>query len=368
MHRSARHKPRLVLVTATLLTVALVGVAAALSSSAPERSISRAPISRARRGGRPTGRRLFAPDSVWNTEIPAGGRIDPTSERLIGALDRQAAAEVRTGTGPWIATSRASTPIYEVPAGQPTVRVQLDDPTLSWRVSLQAAFDAVPIPIGAMPAAGPDRHMTVWQPSSDKLWEFFHMRKEADGWHAAWGGAIQDVSHSPGYYTTSSWPGALPQWGATASSLPVAAGVITFADLRRGQIDHALAIDLPDPRAGVFVWPAQRSDGTGGADTVPEGAQLRLDPTLDLARLSLAPITRMIAQAAQRYGIIVRDQTHKGISFFAEDPAQYGGRRLYYGTNGFFGFRLPTQLLADFPWRHLQVLKMHRCFRAPCKR
>ena len=146
-----------------------------------------------------------------------------------------------------------------------------DDPTVAWRASLQRAFAAVPIPAGAKPASGSDAHMTVWQPATDRLWEFFHMRLESDGWHAAWGGAIDDVSASPGYYTTSSWPGALPQWGATATSLPVAGGLMTLRELRAGVINHALAIALPAPRAGVFALPAERSDGTGGPNTIPGG-------------------------------------------------------------------------------------------------
>ena len=59
-------------------------------------------------------------------------------------------------------------------------------------------------------------------------------------------------------------------------------------ELKRGRIDHALAINLPAPRAGTFAWPAQRTDGTGDATTLPEGARLRLDPTLDLDQLNLA--------------------------------------------------------------------------------
>ena len=200
--------------------------------------------------------------------------------------------------------------------------------------------------------------MTIWQPATDKFWEFFRMRPEPDGWHAAWGGAIEHVSQSPGYYTASSWPGALTVWGASATSLPVAAGLITIADLRSGVIDHALSVALPAPRAGVYAWPAQRSDGTGGPNTIPEGARLRLDPSLDLNSLNLPPLTHMIAEAAQRYGIIVRDQTHYGISFYAEDPTQYGGNKLYYGTHGFFGGMTPQQLLARFPWSDLQVLKL----------
>ena len=66
----------------------------------------------------------------------------------------------------------------------------------------------------------------------------------------------------------------------------------------------------------------------------------------------------MIAQAAQRYGIVVRDQTHDGISFYAEDPTQHGGNKLYSGPDGFFDGMTPQQLLARFPWSHLEVMQL----------
>jgi hypothetical protein len=305
-----------------------------------------------------TAGRPFSPTSIWNRPVPADAPIDASSERLIRALDAEVVTEQHEGIGPWIATKKGTTPVYIVPRGTHLTRVHLDDPTLWWRAALQRAFDAVPIPSGARPAKGKDADLVVWQPSTDKAWEFFHMRREADGWHAAWGGAIDHVSRNPGYYTPSAWPGALSQWGASASSLSVLGGLITLRDLRAGVIDHALAIDLPAPRAGVFALPAQRADGTGGPDTLPEGAHLRLDPRLDLSRLSLPPVTRMIALAAQRYGFFVRDQTHYAISFMAEDGTPYGGQRVYYGPRAAFGRLNPAQVLAKFPWNHLQVLKL----------
>ncbi len=302
--------------------------------------------------------RLFAPSSVWNAPLAPDAPLDPKSRALVTRLVAEVAREQQLGWGPWISSSSSSTPIYTVGPHQPKVKVRLDNPTLSWRAPLQAAFDAVPIPTDARAALGPDAHLTIWQPSTNKLWEFWKARKLADGWHASWGGAIARVSQSPGYYTTSSWPGATPSWGATATSLPVAAGTIRIDELLRGCIDHALAVDLPYPRAGVFSWPAQRTDGTGGPTEIPEGARLRLDPNLDLSRLEMPPLVRMMAVAAQKYGMVVRDQTHHAIGFFIEDPRPSKRTSLFSGPTGFYGGRYPTQLLASFPWRSLQVLRM----------
>ncbi len=168
---------------------------------------------------------------------------------------------------------------------------------------------------------------------------------------------MQNVSSDPGVYGPEAWPGATLWWGTSAASLSIAGGLITLEDLQRGQINHALAITIPDVRAGVYASPARRTDGTSTAPlSLPEGAHLRLDPTLDLAALHLSRLTLMIAEAAQRYGIIVRD-TSANVAFYGQDPTPTG-MNPYIGPQGYFEGQTPGQLLASFPWSHLQVLKM----------
>ena len=133
-------------------------------------------------------------------------------------------------------------------------------------------------------------------------------------WHASWGGRIQHVSLDPGYYRNiSDGAGGYSEqagWGATASSLPVVGGLITLADLAAGQINHAIAIMVPQAAKSVFTFPAQRTDGVStAANAIPEGARFRLPASLNLAAINMPPVTRMIAQAAQTYGLIVNDQT-----------------------------------------------------------
>jgi len=302
------------------------------------------------------GPRLFAPDSVWNAPLRDTAPLDPSSAVLVKSLRDTVAQNIADRWGPWISTAGTS-PLYTVPVNQPTVRVQLDPG--SWKAGLQQTFLAVPIPADATPAAGTDAHLTVWQPSTDRLWEFFEARKLADGWHANFGGSMQKVSSSPGYYTTDAWPG-LSQtwWGATATSLPVIAGTMMIKELKAGVISHALAMNIPWARPNVYSWPAQRTDGKStDPNAIPEGARFRLDPQLDIDKLNLPPMTRMMAKAAQRYGIIVRDQTGHAISFFAENPAQYGTNP-YTGSTGFYRGSYPNPVTEAFPWQYLQLLKM----------
>jgi hypothetical protein len=300
------------------------------------------------------GAQLFALDSVWNAPLADDTPLDPSSPRLVGALAHEAERERRARDGAWIQTTSYSTPIYRVPADQPTVRVTLDNDR-PWARTLARALRAVPIPPDARPADGTDAHLTIWQPSSDRLWELWKAAREGDGWHAAWGGAMERVSQSPGYYTRDSWPGARPYWGATATSLPVAAGTITIDELRRGRIDHALALNLPTLRSDAYTSPAQRTDGVDRSpDAIPAGAHLRIDPRLDVRGLYLPRITEQIALAAQRYGMVVRDETHHSIGFFAEDPTPTGANPY----PALMDYRYPNELLARFPWKHVQLLRM----------
>jgi hypothetical protein len=265
------------------------------------------------------------------------------------------ASEQQAGIGPGINSSAYSVPIYTVPASQPTVTVTLQHPTPV--PALQAAWAKVPLPPNAQPASGTDSVLVLFQPSSDRLWEFWRLTHTSSGWQAAWGGAMRHVSTNQGVYNPEAWPGATGAWGSSASSLSIAGGLITLQDLQRGHINHALAIALPNIRKGLYASPAQRTDGNSTNPlTLPEGAHLRLDPTLDLASLHLPHLTLMLAEAAQRYGIILRDKAAH-ITFFAQDPTPTATSP-YTEPGGYYENQTPTQLLTSFPWQHLQLLKM----------
>jgi hypothetical protein len=297
--------------------------------------------------------RFFAPSSVWNAPLATNAPLDPSSAAVVGAFNAEIAKE---GPGT-INTSSWSVPVYTVPANQPLVKVTLIASRRSLSPTLQTAWEAVPLPANAQPAAGTDMHLVVWQPSTDKLWEFWRLEKTSAGWQASWGGAIENASSDSGAYGPEAWSGAQTGWGASASSLSIAGGLITLEDLEKGQINHALAMALPDTRAGVYASPAKRTDGTDTEPlSLPEGAHLRLDPNLNLASLHLPHLTLMMAEAAQHYGIIIRD-TASNIAFYGQDPTPTATEP-YTGTHGYYEGKTPHQILEAFPWSHLQLLKM----------
>jgi hypothetical protein len=288
----------------------------------------------------PSGIRPFARASIWNEPVAGDAPLDPRSDRIAAALAGEVRDEAEAKTGPWINTSKYSVPVYTVGADVPKVHVTLD----TSKPALQRDFDAVPIPVGAHQSADTDALLVVYQPSTDTLWEFFHARLAADGWHARWGGKMTSVSTNQGYFPAP--------YGASASSLALLGGLMTIAELKAGQIDHALSMAVPNTAVGRFTWPAQRADGrTTKESAIPEGTRFRIDPAVDLSTLGLTPAGLTIARAAQRYGIIVRDGANN-VVLYGEDPTTTNENP--YGQ--IFGGRYPNAVLRNFPWNRLQVV------------
>jgi hypothetical protein len=286
---------------------------------------------RAHKARAATQQRPFAPDSPWNQPLTADAPQALDSTVLVTEL----VADV-TRFHPWISTTSYSTPVYRVGPRRATVDVVQD--TTTWRHN--PAFTGVPLPANAKPADGTDASLVVWQPSTDTYWEFWRLHRVGDSWHASWGGRIDHASTSSGVFPAP--------YGTSASGMALLGGLIRPGEIAAGHIDHALAIGVPNT-APTFVAPAVRTDGKtlGG---IPIGTRFRLDPSLDVATLHLPRVAAIIARAAQRYGIYVRD-TSGAVPFYAEDPAD---RRNPWPA--LFRNLSPTVILASFPWRRLQVV------------
>jgi hypothetical protein len=230
--------------------------------------------------------------------------------------------------------------------------------------ALAEAWREVPLPRAARAAAGDDGHLVVYQPATDSMWEFWLLQNKADGWHARWGAKMTHVSRNPGYLDILRPPSRGDAGsGATASGIPLLAGLIRGSDLGPGGIQHVLAVALPEARPNGWVWPAHRTDGyywTKGVAQIPEGARFRLDPDLEIDRLNISPTAKLMAKAIQRYGLVIRDRS-AAVTFYAEDP-RTGGRRVNRVLYGNGTRQWPSHYLREdyggFPWERLQLLKM----------
>ncbi|WP_232547773.1 hypothetical protein [Propioniciclava soli] len=215
----------------------------------------------------------------------------------------------------------------------------------------------VHIPADALPDDSTDRSMVIYNVDTDRLTETWVTAKEDDGtWSACWGGSIENASSSIGQFERP--------FGVAAAGVSYAAFQIRPEELRRGYIDHVIGIALPEVKADVYSWPANRTDGTVHGLAIAEGQLLRLPADLDLDSYNLSPTARTIARAAQEYGIMVVDVAGS-VTFMAQHeistvPGAYDD--LFRGSS-------PRSELAGqegedaFPIDKLEVLP--RDYRAP---
>ena len=314
----------------------------------------------------PAGFVPFAPDSVWNLPLRSDAPLASNSAGYVSLL----AQSVKT-SGAWLNTTSCGMPEYWADANTPTVSVTLNHPSYE-DPALIRAWSAVPMPAGAAPANCSDANFAVLQQQpngSVKEWEFWRATHNADGsWTAQWGGAMNNVLTDRGIASPLEWSDPTAPtysarkssagWNVTASSISMLAGVITNSDLASGQINHAVAMAIPTPAKGLWMWPAQRSDGSStNANALPEGAHLRLNPSLNIASLHLDPLMTMIAEAAQKYGIIVRDATYSSNVFYAEQPLP--GQTS--PVNALLGGQSTSAAMQSFPWSQLEVLAAPTC-------
>jgi hypothetical protein len=283
----------------------------------------------------PVGSEFFTgPDTIWHTPVPKGAKVDPRSADYVAAF---------AGPEPTVAVRNFTAPVFVADALTPRYRIQ---PTASYATP-EATLARVPIPPDAKADPADDGHLAVLDTSTNCVFEMYRAKPDgAGGWTAEWVNA-----------TPADGSGIYPDGLATrASGFSIAAGLIWPEELRAGKIDHALVFAYPGVRDGDPVPPATRSDGkVEGPDTLPEGAHVVLDPSLDLATLNLPGPELTIATALQQYGMYLADSS-RGLSLFAVHPQSYPADP-YVDTLG-SDDALVYYGLGDIPFDRMKVLDL----------
>jgi hypothetical protein len=296
---------------------------------------------------------IFSPTSFWYQPIPATVSLDPNSANFVAEFLRQKAAYYQT-VG--LNVSSYSSPVYV--AGTTTQTKKVDYWNCQGKsyipTGLVEQWNAVPIPDGSAPADGTDAEMTVYQPSTDSMWEFWRTRLIDGQWSGCWGGRMQNVSASSGI-----WPA---PYGTTATGLPFLGGQITAEELNRGEIRHAIGISLVEAEQySIFSWPANRSDGinpTNVPNRIPEGTRFRLNPAVDIDALPIHPIGKIIAKAGQKYGFVVWDKAG-ALTLRLQNPKSYTATGMVDPYPALFNGTPSYAILNNVPWDQLQFMPMN---------
>ncbi len=293
---------------------------------------------------------IFAATSFWYQPIPKAVVLDANSKAYVAEFLRQKATYY--GTVSLGAYSYAS-PVYVVPSSAATKAVYVWDCQNRGYdfAELSKQWSQVPIPDHARPSLGTDGEMTIYQPSSNTIWEFWRLKKSDGRWQACWGGRMTNSSTSNGI-----WP---HPYGTTATGLPFLGGQVTAEELERGEIRHVIGISLVDlEEASVFSWPANRSDGLNpnkAPNRIPLGTRFRLDPAVNVNALTMSPAAKVIARAAQKYGFVVWDKSG-AIGIRAQNAHSYTAQGLPDPYPPLFQGKEAWAVLAGFPWHRLQFL------------
>ncbi len=256
---------------------------------------------------------LFAATSPWNR--PAEGEADRRSDQMIDNL-----AATMEGRGFSINLDRYAIPIFYADAATPRITVA---PSTTWWPGLDG-----PMPDGARPDPGDDRHFVVWDLSAGRLYEFWGaVRASANRWCGGYG--VTFDAAGPGFQS-GEWHGSARAYGGS-----LAAGAIRYAEMARGRIDHALAMAYPAARGDAFAGSHEPGDLFGIAShsgndlrpavttesNIPLGARLRLKRSVNVAqRCGDNPACQTIGQALQTYGMFVVDAAGAPV-FYAENLA-----------------------------------------------
>lgn len=156
---------------------------------------------------------------------------------------------------------------------------------------------------------GGDRHAIVVDPSARKLYEFFNMRRTADGWRCSQA-SIFDLGSNQ--LRPAGWT------SADAAGLPIFPAIVRFDELERGVISHALRVTVRRSRR-AYVHPATHYASRLTDPNLPRmGERFRLRASFDIKPFS--PPVRVILAALQKHGMLVADNGIEWAISVAPDP------------------------------------------------
>lgn len=323
----------------------------------------------------------FDPNSWVEKPLADDAPLDPDSTTMVAALRAEVEAQANqrdVRQHPSVDMHWCTTRVYEVPSPRPApVDVTLH-PDTAWDLKLRDQLTDVPIPSYADTTTEcADQPITIYERATDTLWEMMGAYKDDDDgeWHAYYGGKIVGVAQNPGHWESLADGGFGTHYGATATSLPMTAGLQWIDELVAGEIDHAVSFIMKAP-APCWRFPAQRMDGKTTLShpldapngtlnnplAPPYGAKLRLPASLDVDALPVSRYTKVLAHAVQRYGMVVNNRGNQ-VMFQAEVPASVTGvpghendPYPYRWDGPVFGTTPADQAIKQFPWGQLQVV------------
>jgi hypothetical protein len=231
-------------------------------------------------------------DNVWHagvSHLPLASR----SAAYVQSIGAGSAVHADFGSGSWDGAP-IGIPITTVPAGQKKVSV-------SFQYASESDKGPYPVPANAKIEGGTgssgDRHVIVYDASTCTDYELYAAYPKSGGSWTAGSGAIYRLASDA--LRPAGWT------SADAAGLPILPGLVTYAEVASGHINHAIRMTVPSSQA-AYIWPARHAASSSQDTSLPPmGLRMRLKASVDISHLPTQ--ARIVAQAMKTYGLIVAD-------------------------------------------------------------
>ncbi|HYN36257.1 MAG TPA: hypothetical protein VEV82_04705, partial [Actinomycetota bacterium] len=217
------------------------------------------------------------------------------------------------------------------------------------RYTLPIEFASVRIPMAARVPATSDAQMTIYDMEKGAVYKLQKASYNAttDKWSAG-GGSYY-------YLASNGLHGSLTDSNDRRNSghrgNPPSLHAVRWDELQSGSINHMLKIAVNTANQD-HVWPMVGSDGDStNPSSPPQGARLRIKPSVDLSKLGLSPPALVIARALQDYGAIVGDSSGGPAALKVENTVLEGRGWLWNGV-------LSANSLQAIPFEMFEVVKL----------
>lgn len=251
---------------------------------------------------------VFPADNVWNAPINKLPVLRYSASWL--AHMQTAGRDLHPDFGPSYGAQPLpyGIPITVVSGSHPLVRVVFQYANESNQVLYPLGPDT--LIEGGWNSTG-DRHAVVVDAATCELYETWNTRDNRSGWTAGSGAtwSLKSDALRPAGWTS-----------ADAAGLPILPGLVTWAQVRSGTVDHAIRFTTPWTCTG-YVWPARHEAGSqrNCALYPPMGARFRLNANFPMTGFSAQ--AQVVLRAMKTYGLILADN---GSAWYFQGSADTG--------------------------------------------
>jgi hypothetical protein len=233
---------------------------------------------------------VFPDNNIWNTPVDQLP-VDPQSQDYINTIGPNLHLHPDFGSGTWNGFP-IGIPYNVVPGTQVKVPVV-------FQYSGESDAGPYPIPSNPLIEGDPtqgDRHILILDRDHCLLYELFSAMKENGSWYAG-SGAIFDLNANN--LRTADWT------SADAAGLPILPGLVRYAEVASGEINHAVRFTVQHTR-NAYLWPARHQASNSTNPAYPAmGQRFRLKASFDISGFPTQ--IQVILRALKKFGMIVAD-------------------------------------------------------------